>query len=175
MAVRIDYTGQIVGKCLALRREKYTDNSGQTLWVFQCPYCPGTFTARVTSVRADRPGSCGCIGRPGRRTPPQTYLEFTVHRIWTDMKQRCYNPNCLGYAYYGAKGIVVCDNWKRNFGAFKHYMGPRPSIEHTLHRIDHKGHYEPGNVKWATRQEDYESRTVIRNESGQFTKQKYLK
>ena len=39
-------------------------------------------------------------------------------------------------------------------------MGPRPTAEHTIDRIDSCGHYEPGNVRWATKQEQTENRSI---------------
>lgn len=42
------------------------------------------------------------------------------------------------------------EEWRRDFAAFIRDIGPRPSPEHSVDRIDTNGHYEPGNVRWAT-------------------------
>ena len=38
-----------------------------------------------------------------------------------------------------------------DFASFIEAVGPRPSTDHSLDRIDNNGHYEAGNVKWSTR------------------------
>jgi hypothetical protein len=53
----------------------------------------------------------------------------------------------------------VCARWSRNFEAFLRDVGPRPSVRHSLDRIDVNGHYEPGNVRWATPEQQKTNRT----------------
>jgi hypothetical protein len=75
----------------------------------------------------------------------------TEYIPWVAMIQRCTNPNCSGYAYYGGRGIQVCDRWKTSYSAFLEDMGRRPSPLHSIDRANNNGNYEPGNVRWATR------------------------
>jgi hypothetical protein len=75
--------------------------------------------------------------------------------IWKAMLQRCLKKNHISYLNYGGRGIAVCSQWDRDQGgSFENFfrdVGPRPSPEHTLDRIDVNGQYEPGNVQWVLR------------------------
>jgi hypothetical protein len=69
------------------------------------------------------------------------------------MKRRCYDPSNPSYERYGGSGVTVCDVWRDSYEAFVAHAGVRPSPQHTLDRIDNDGNYEPGNVRWATKEE----------------------
>lgn len=83
---------------------------------------------------------------------------FPEYTAWAGMKSRCSDPNSSRYPYYGGRGIKVCDRWRDSFAAFLVDVGPRPSPDHSLDRMDPNGNYEPGAVRWATRKEQQRNR-----------------
>lgn len=82
---------------------------------------------------------------------------------WCGMVSRCTKPLNKCYARYGGRGIRVCDEWLHDFAAFLAYLGPRPTPGHSVDRIDVDGHYEPGNVRWATVTEQQRNRRSNRH------------
>ena len=76
-----------------------------------------------------------------------------LYRIWVDMKQRCDNPNYIGYKYWGGKGVTICEQWRvfANFHKWAHDNGYNDDL--TIDRIRSDGNYEPNNCRWATYKE----------------------
>lgn len=72
------------------------------------------------------------------------------YKAWEKMKARCAdksNPR------YGGRGIDVCQQWKDSFSCFYRDVGPRPSKDHSIERINNDLGYFPENCKWATNTE----------------------
>lgn len=85
---------------------------------------------------------------------------ISTHKLerssWYMMRERCYNTTHVSYHHYGGRGIRVCDRWLNDPEGFVNFVadiGPRPSLEYSLDRIDPNGNYAPGNVRWATAKE----------------------
>jgi hypothetical protein len=84
------------------------------------------------------------------------------YRTWVKMHGRCRHKTDKRYEQYGGRGIRVCERWA-TYEAFLADVGRRPSAKHSLDRINVNGHYEPGNVRWATQIEQQRNRTNNRH------------
>ena len=72
-----------------------------------------------------------------------------ILRIFTNIKQKCENKQDKDFPSFGKRGIKLCPQWRQNFLQFKEDIGPRQSQRQTLHLINPRKDFEPGNVKWA--------------------------
>ena len=93
-----------------------------------------------------------------------------LSRIYSMMKQRCYNSKMPNFKYYGARGIAVCDERRNDSQSFYEWAilnGYKEEL--TLDRIDNSGNYEPSNCRWVTAKEqsNHRSNNIILSFNGE--------
>lgn len=100
--------------------------------------------------------SCGCL----RKNQKNAYkikakTRNPTYSCWKAMQERICITTHSNYKNYGGRGIKICDRWsgKNGFENFVSDMGPRPSKNHSIDRINNDGNYEPSNCRWATNKE----------------------
>lgn len=76
-----------------------------------------------------------------------------IYTIWKKMNARCYREKDPSYYNYGARGISVCKEWRKDYAVFHNWAlnnGYQPDL--TLDRRENDGNYGPDNCRWATRE-----------------------
>lgn len=76
---------------------------------------------------------------------------------WRVMHRRCLEIKFRDYPRYGGAGITVCPQWQ-SFDQFIKDVGPAPSPNAWLGRLETAGNYAPGNVIWTTHDEQMRRR-----------------
>lgn len=153
-----DLVGQRFSKLLVL---KYLGkgNFGQSRWLCQCD-CGNTHESFAHHLKKGDVKSCGCLNTSEARSESRKTHGMSYTPEWTSFhaaKKRCTNPKSPLYKDYGGRGIEF------RFTSFEEFfavVGPRPEpkFDYSLDRIDNDGHYEKGNVRWATKQQQARNR-----------------
>ncbi|MBE6725125.1 MAG: hypothetical protein E7576_08055 [Ruminococcaceae bacterium] len=144
-----DLTGSVFGRWTVIKPSTKT-----SYFVCECS-CGIIKDVRRDHLLSGKSKSCGCLvkeghsriykGRPDRRS---------LNRVYGCMIGRCYNTKSDSYAYYGGRGITVCDEWKESFDVFAEWAyenGYKTGL--TIDRIDNNKGYYPENCRIVTKQE----------------------
>lgn len=158
MGIVSDLAGQVFGRLTVMAANGTVGR--YVAWDCRCA-CGEMVRVSGQNLRDGSTKSCGCIRKA--RAPiaarsageaNKTHGHCTGYRrtpsyiTWRAMLKRCYDEKSESYQYYGARGITVCDRW-RKFEDFLVDMGPRPAGT-SIDRIDPNGNYEAPNCRWAT-------------------------
>jgi hypothetical protein len=159
----IDLSGQRFGRLTVLER---APNNGRIVcWRVRCE-CGEGRVVRGASLRSGRSRSCGCLNvelsaarlRADPRWGPTAAVTHGLthtpeYHALKAARLRCTNPRNRAFADYGGRRIEYRLPPPGEAAALLiDAIGRRPEGM-TLDRIDNDGHYEAGNLRWATRSE----------------------
>jgi len=144
---------------LTFRKFVGRGKNGQAIWLCECD-CGNFKEVFAHHVKTGNVQSCGCKALIDNRSNSSTRFGGTNTPEWTSYhaaKKRCNPKHANKYPDYAGRGIEFRLG---SFQSFLEHIGPRPEpkFDYSLERIDNDGHYEYGNVRWATKQEQARNR-----------------
>lgn len=141
---KIDRVGQVFDRLTVIELHEIKG----TRKYYKCICSCGKYKiANESSLISGTTRSCGCL-----RKTHGVWFDTKSYRSWHRMRQRCNNPKCRDYRWYGAKGIKICERWD-DYLKFVEDMGEPPSPKHTIDRIDSTKDYYKENCRWVTQLE----------------------
>lgn len=140
----INLTGKRYGR-LSVLHQVSIKIEGRPGWLCLCD-CGKTVLSNSSRLNSGKIKSCGCLAI--ERSIVHGLYGTNEYYIWSGLISRCENKKNKDYHKYGARGIKVCDKWRKDFSAFYKDMGQKPTKKHQIDRENNNGNYTPNNCRW---------------------------
>lgn len=114
----VDLTGQRFGRLTVIKQGEYyiypANGYRYVQWLCKCD-CGNERTVRACTLRSGDTQSCGCIAKEIliKRNTTHNKYHSRLHSIWSNMKNRCSNPNSKRYKDYGEEELQSVRSGKR--------------------------------------------------------------
>lgn len=89
--------------------------------------------------------------------------EARIAKLLAGARQRCENPRNSAYHNYGGRGVQFCFASAEEAARWVLDNLGFPPEGYSIDRIDNDRHYEPGNLRWASRTEQARNRRAYKN------------
>lgn len=169
--------GQKIGNLTILDHVEKNKLTGNYFYKCQCD-CGYIKNINAGSLRNNRTKTCGrtklcnfAFVQKSRADKFHNLEDNLDYKRLHHIIQRCYNPDYPNYEFWGGRGITVYQEWINNPQTFFDYLKTLPETREqfekrtkqkaSLDRINNDGNYEPGNIRWATNQEQNQNRRGI--------------
>lgn len=146
---KINLVGKRFGRLVVVSESDKRTKSRGMYWICKCD-CGATKEVASQHLIRGMVQSCGCYNKEKaiEKNTKHGYYGTPTYKSWDKMIQRCTNPKCREYMWYGKRGITICEEWK-DFANFVADMGERPKGT-TIDRIDVNLGYFKRNCRWAS-------------------------
>jgi len=113
-----DIIGQVFGRLTVIAKADIKNK--QPRFVCQCECDGKTVIVPGWNLKSGHTKSCGCLKIEqlierstvhGSTGLSRTQKQKCIYASWSNMLQRCFDPNYTNFKYWGGRGIQVCVQW----------------------------------------------------------------
>lgn len=154
--------GKSFGRWTILSSSNTPPGRGTRKYVICKCSCGIVATRELRKLTSGHSKSCGCFKVDKSKLTPlihgcarreRNHKCTPEYECWQKIKSRCLRKSDKSYSRYGGRGIQIYPPWVSDFVLFYEHIGPKPTPNHSIDRINNEGNYEPVNVRWALREQ----------------------